>query len=575
MGDLYTYETSSRSQLSDEPFQNKIYNYVQDLNNSNNPTQIKFQLDGFRSSDKFVNPSEMFISIPIVLAMARDSADSAGFAAGLGNLDFAFLLKNGYWNLINSMSVMIDNKECVQITPNLNYFANFKVNSSYSADDLQSGYGALGNYPDSSTSWTYNPVGTVTKSGEGLCNNQISPSYNATMGTASYVYGDYYNTGAFARTYYNNIRVDGTANSKWNGVKTASQFQAEAKNYLASSDASVATAYRVQYITANIRLKDLSDIFEKLPLLRGFNCTLTLNLNMGNVKVWKNGTTGVTLGDATSTTTAKIASNVAVSNGGSIPFMVTRSTTDWTSTTDTQTGYLSVGCYYASVRPSGVGNQSSLNIPAHPLTTARCYAPLITLQPERALSYLSENKKKLVVYRDLLYFYQPNVTAGSSFNYQLAPSINNMKSIVVIPNLGTSVLGIQEGQSPFDSCPATTAPLSIYNFNVQVASQNVLQQNIQYGIEQYFFETFGANSVNGSQSVGVNSSLFGFADFENIYKYYYVNLARRLPSDTLGKSVSIVGQNNNSLAMDLYIFIEIEKSLIIDTETGKVEELRV
>lgn len=575
MGDLYTIENSSRSQLSDEPFQNKIHNYVQDLNNSNNPTQIKFQLDGFRSSDKFVNPAEMFVSIPIVLAMARDSADSSGFAGGLGNLDFAFLLKNGYWNLINSMSVMIDNKEVVQITPNLNYFVNFKVNSSYSADDLQAGYGFLGHYPDSSTSWNYLPVGTVTKNGEGICNNQISPSYNATMGSANYQFGDYYNTGAFARTYYNNIRVDGTANSKWTNVKTASQFQSESKNYLASSDASIASAYRVQYITANIRLKDLSSIFEQLPLLRGFNATITMNLNLGNVKIWKNGTTGMTLGDATSTTTAKISSNVSTSNGGSLPFMITRSTTDWTTTTDAQTGFISCGCYYASVRPSGVGNQSALNIPAHPLGTARIYAPLITLQPERALSYLSENKKKLVVYRDLLYFYFPNVTAGSSFNYQLAPSINNMKSIVVIPNLGLSVMGIQEGQSPFDSCPATTAPLSIYNFNVQVASQNVLQQNIQFGLEEFYFQTAGANSVNGSQSTGINSSLIGFTDFENIYKYYYVNLARRLPSDTLGKSVAIIGQNNNALAMDLYCFIEIEKSLIIDTETGKIEELRV
>jgi hypothetical protein len=32
MGDNYAIENSSRSQLVDEPFQNKVYNYVQDLN---------------------------------------------------------------------------------------------------------------------------------------------------------------------------------------------------------------------------------------------------------------------------------------------------------------------------------------------------------------------------------------------------------------------------------------------------------------------------------------------------------------------------------------------------------------
>ena len=181
----------------------------------------------------------------------------------------------------------------------------------------------------------------------------------------------------------------------------------------------------------------------------------------------------------------------------------------------------------------------------------------------------------MVTYRDLLFFYFPNVTSGSPFNYQLAPSINNMKSILVIPNLGSNVLGIPEGQSPWDTCPCTTAPLSIYNFNVQVASQNILQQNIQYGFEQFMFNTGGALSINGGDSTGLASGLIGFTEWDNNYKYYYVNLSRRLPSDNLGKSVSILGQNNNALAMDLYIFIEVEKSMIIDIETGRVDELRI
>ena len=572
MGDNYAIENSSRSQLVDEPFQNKVYNYVQDLNNSNNPTQIKFQLDGFRSSDKFVNPAEMFITIPIVLALTGET-----FTNGLGTgtqLDFATLLKSGYWNLINSMSVMIDNKECVQITPNLNYFLNFKVNSSYSADDLKINSHILGHCPDSATSWGYTPISTLTNNGEGFYNNTISPTFNSTLAGASTLFGDGSNYGAFQRSQFV-PRVDATANSKWNNVKTATQVQSEVKSYLTGATSAVASGYRVQYITATIRLKDISDIFEKLPLMRGFNCVLTINLNVGNIHAYKNGATNITLGDSASTTTAKIASNVAVSNGGSLPFLITKGTTDFITATNADTGSINVGCYYASVRPSAVGNQSAFSIPAHPLTTARCYAPLITLQPERALSYISDNKKKLVTYRDLLFFYFPNVTSGSPFNYQLAPSINNMKSILVIPNLGSNVLGIPEGQSPFDTCPSTTAPLSIYNFNVQVASQNILQQNIQYGFEQFMFNTGGALSINGGDSIGLASGLIGFTEWDNIYKYYYVNLARRLPSDNLGKSVSILGQNNNSLAMDLYIFIEVEKSMIIDIETGRVEELRI
>ena len=574
-GDLYTYESSMASQLSDESFKNKVYSYVQDLNNSNNPTQLKFNLDGFRSSDKFVNPSEMFLEIPIILAISRDSA-SAGLASGLGNLDFATLLKSGYWNLIQSMSVMIDNKECVQITPNLNYFVNYKISTSYSSEDLNVFYGILGYYPDSSTSWNYSPVGTPTLNGEGIYNNRLSPVFTASqLAQASTQYGDTNNTGALQRTFNNNVRVTG-GSSKWASIKTLSQFQTEGKNYIASSDATVGSAYRAQYITAIIRLKDLSHLFEQLPIMRGFNCVLTMNLNLGNVKVTKTGNaTATSQTMSLGGTTSAIASSVQASNGGSIPFMVSALSSDWGSTTQTESGDLAVGCYYASVRASGVGNQSALNIPAHSLTTARVYAPLIELQPERGIAYLSENKKKLVVYKDLLYFSFTNVASGTTFNFQLAPSINNVKSLVVIPNLGSNVLGIIQGQSPFDTCPSTTAPLSIANFNVQVASQNILQQNVQYGFEQFMFETLGANSLNGSLMTGLNSSLVGFTQWDNIYKYYYVNLARRLPSDNLGKSVSIIGQNNNSLSMDLFVFVEIEKSMIIDVESGKVEELRV
>jgi hypothetical protein len=256
--------------------------------------------------------------------------------------------------------------------------------------------------------------------------------------------------------------------------------------------------------------------------------------------------------------------------------MVTTIGTDWNSTTASEVGVYSFGCYYGQVRASPVANQTALSVPAHPSgTVARLYGPLITLQPERALSYLSENKKKLVVYEDILYFYSPAIAANTPFNLQLAPSLNNVKKVIVIPHLASTVLGIPEQQSPFDTCPATTSPLSISNFNVQIAAKNILQLNVQYDFEHFWYELFGANAVNGSQSSGLNSSLIGFVDFQNIYKYYFVNVARRLPSDTLGKSVAILGTNNNSLAMDLHTFVVYEKSMIIDTESGKIDELRV
>jgi hypothetical protein len=360
---------------------------------------------------------------------------------------------------------------------------------------------------------------------------------------------------------------------KWSAIKSVANFQNELKNYVGIGATRDATDYMVKYISAVIRLRDLSDLFEKLPLCRGFNATLTINLNVGNVSLTKT---------ASATGTLTVA-GLSVSNNGTLPFTVNKYGTafDWLTTVGATASTIAVGVYYGSVRTSAVGSQTSLAIPANPQPIARIYAPMIEMKHEFALSYLSESKQKLVVYRDLLYFNPAAVSAGGSFNIQLAPSINNMKGLLVIPMIASSsniVFGTAatEFQSPFDTCPATTAPLSIYNFNVQLSSQNVFQQNIQYGYEQFIHETSGAYAVNGGiGALGINSGLIDFVDWDNIYKFYYVDLSRRLKDDNLGKSISLLGNNNNLLALDLHCFIEVEKSLIIDVESGRVLELRV
>jgi len=570
MSDRYAFESSSASQVPEEPYKSKQYSYIQDTNNSQNPTQLKFTLDGFRSNDKFVSPSEMYLQIPLVLAASGTAADGFVNTAYINSAG-AVAMKSGYWNLIQSMSVMLDNKEVVQITPNTNFYSCFKFATSASLDDVASLGGTLGFQKDSSTSWQWRSA--VSACGIGLCNNTAGQTAwtSATATTNLVFYGDDGNDGLRKRLQMDSAYAASTG--KWSAIKSVANFQNELKNYVGIGAARDATDYMVKYISAVIRLRDLSDLFEKLPLCRGFNATLTINLNVGNVSITKS---------ASATGTLTIA-GLSVSNNGTLPFTVNKYGTnfDWLTTVGATVSTIAVGVYYGSVRTSAVGSQTSLAIPANPQPIARIYAPMIELKPEFALSYLSESKQKLVVYRDLLYFNPAAVSAGGSFNIQLAPSINNMKGLLVIPMIASSsniVFGTAatEFQSPFDTCPATTAPLSIYNFNVQLSSQNVFQQNIQYGYEQFIHETSGAYAVNGGiGALGINSGLIDFVDWDNIYKFYYVDLSRRLKDDNLGKSISLLGNNNNLLALDLHCFIEVEKSLIIDVESGRVLELRV
>lgn len=577
-GDAFTLESSMSSSIPEEVFSSKQWSYQQDTNNANNPSQLRFQLDGFRSSDKFVNLREGYMTIPLILALSANG--SAGITGGIADSDFALAMKTGFHQVIQSMSVMVDNKEVVQINQNLSQYVSYKLMTSMSVDDVKSNPSLV--CPDSATSWGFSTytggVPSITSAnGIGLYNNTATPfpyasggavtslNLNTTAGTVGA--SELYNAGLYARTQ---TAVKQSLTAKYANLKSTSNIQAEAKNYI-TIGGSGATQYVAQYLLAVIKLKDIADIFDKMPLVRGVNCSLLVNLQLGHAVIGKSAGGLVIGSEIASPTTSTVAGGVAIENNGSMPFLVNKLATDWGSAMTTATGSLFAGLHYSSVRATGVANQSGLSIPAHPLSVARIYAPQIALTPERALQYLTTSKKKTVVYKDYLYFYQPNIGAGSSFNLQLAPSINNMKSLVVIPAIASSFLGIREDQSPFDTMPWTTSPLSIYNFNAQIASQNVFQQNELYGYEQFIHETDGCNAINGGLTTGLTSGLVDFTAWDNIYKYYVVDLGRRLKDDVLGKSLSVLGNNNNSIAMDLHCFVEIQKTMVIDVESGIVD----
>jgi hypothetical protein len=95
-----------------------------------------------------------------------------------------------------------------------------------------------------------------------------------------------------------------------------------------------------------------------------------------------------------------------------------------------------------------------------------------------------------------------------------------------------------------------------------------------YNTERYSFEQFnnqllGVNAVNGGLTDGLTSGLINSLGFEMEYCYYYVDVSRMLPvEETVPKSVQIVGQSLNSMALDLLVFIEYSCGVDIDILTG-------
>jgi hypothetical protein len=83
----------------------------------------------------------------------------------------------------------------------------------------------------------------------------------------------------------------------------------------------------------------------------------------------------------------------------------------------TGTNAIVAGLYIA--RPpitsfAGINLQSSAL--AHPLTNCRLYHSQVTVEPQKSIDYVQQNRNKKVVYRSVVTNSWTNITTGSSFN---------------------------------------------------------------------------------------------------------------------------------------------------------------
>lgn len=96
--------------------------------------------------------------------------------------------------------------------------------------------------------------------------------------------------------------------------------------------------------------------------------------------------------------------------------------------------------------------------------------------------------------------------------------------------------------------------------------------NEQYDYEQFLNE-LSDTGLNGGKTTGLGSGLLTELDFQSSYRFYVCNLGRRLPNeDGIPKAIQIMGTNASNLAIDLYCFIEYERSVSLDVVTGMIAE---
>ena len=119
MSDNYEFEKSRISQGVDyeSPYVSKNWNYIPDINsgiyaNSGGPCLVNFDLTSIYNSQQLIDPSQMFVTIPIVIASALVSNVTTGaILAPAPGYSWCYAgLKSGYWNLIHQADLMLNGK---------------------------------------------------------------------------------------------------------------------------------------------------------------------------------------------------------------------------------------------------------------------------------------------------------------------------------------------------------------------------------------------------------------------------------------------------------------------------------
>ena len=561
MSDTYVYEESLFKEKSSIPFVKREITYVNDNNNTNYNGIIKFESSSTANSGKWASYSEGYIVAPIVIAL-QSSVDITSTAGPNGMM---VGLKNGYYQFIHQVQVILENTTIIGNTPYTNFWINYKLMTTFSQSDVNKWGASLNFYVDSATSFQYTSNATATAWGCGLTNNQIifPTTSNVTYATKATQY-DYYNSGFLKRLQNTSFSPIATGGYGYNFFTSPTSTY---KNYFTNNGGTTTAMVYSWHILARWRLKDLNSFFQEVPLLRGGFFKIYITTNTSSMTLSITGGTPPTM-SITST------SNYSISGGATNPLMIASAAAgNPLNVVGATTTVFTIACGIASatVGTTKIGTQF--------FTSCRLYVPVYTLNDDQEREYTAD-PVKTIEYNDIIQYTISNVGAAGTINSLLTNNLANAQELVIIPYLNTAVSNTTNGtiitnqfESPFDSCPATTAPLAaLTNLNVQISGLNIWQEAQNYEFDTFINEVAPEGAINGGQSTGLTSGLIDELAWSNAYRYYVVNLSRRLNNgdELIGKSYQITGKNSSAVALDLYCFISYKRTITLEKLTGFV-----
>jgi len=369
---------------------------------------------------------------------------------------------------------------------------------------------------------------------------------------------------------------------------------------------------RAVIFPAIVRLKDVCDFFAKCPLLKGSTMRFYMNTNQVQFMTQSFPTTQVApaAGEAaTGLTTITpgsmglVSQPVILGGGQTCPMMIASSDIGQGSenlggggggadnTAILHTLSIAKTQFRSAVAVPAAAGGATITAAEYsaPITSVRLYCPAYTFAPLAEAKYLSLSPTKKIVYNDIFQYTVPSsaITVGQTFSVLVTNGIPNLRSIVAMGFLQgpTAVAGSGNGttsaagvyastavgtlQSPFSSSGGSPDPIIIQNFQIQVSGKNLFINQLYYDYEQFVEQLVSSNQLNGSLTTSLGSGQISQTDFQRLYRYYYGNVSRHLPSeDGVSKSIQLLGTIAGGVAPTMLVFCEFEKELVVDVRSG-------
>lgn len=572
MSDNYEFMKACEPQSIGDysPYSDKQSNqYINDLNNgvytNNSLTLVNFDLGQIYNSQKFTDTTDLCVILPITMVAAY--ADVSGNPIALNGRGQSSLLniKSNFLHLIHQADLTINGKTIESTQPFLNVARHFQLLSEMSVNDLATIGPTLGfaDHLDTTKSMKWNGAATATTGtvfrGNGWTNNSIYGNGSDNQQSAAVKQ----NTGVIntASQFKQGRYIDVTNNeNNFLSIVTQNQLNAEFRPYYEEKS----NNYAVFYDYAVIKLSHVFESLAKINLVRRFDATVRLWINTGTVNI--------TVTDPSSNTLGFHLSSANNTFSNTCPLMVNHVPSALFNA-PTGSKNLVAGLYIAKPPTTSMaGINLASSTASHPLQNCRLYYSQISLQPEKSLMFVEQNRNKKVVYRSILSNMYTNIASAGTFNALVNAGIVHPTGVLVCPFISSSIsagFGDYQWKSPFDSCPSTTSPCSLTNFNVQIGGSNVLQSTLSYNYEHFLQQVNLAEQLT-SADFGVSTGLIN-QEFWQWSKFYYCNVERSNLADKLQpRNVNITFNNNSNVAIDILVFIFYNDELTIDVETGIV-----